>query len=175
MASRGCKYPADIFFYVCGLYVGPKHVSYKIVPGNKYYIAYDFYFGMAIGDQDKSWAPHVICGSCKSTLEGWLRGQKRAMPFGVPRIWREPTNYYDDCYFCMTDITEYRKAKGRSGIPYPNIPSSIAPVPHDETLPIPKPPLNVSINIKYFTIKYPLENVGQYLYIVVNGYIIILI
>ena len=32
--------------------------------------AYHAYFGMPIGDQDKHWAPHVICEYCHRTLEG---------------------------------------------------------------------------------------------------------
>ena len=36
---------------------------------------------MPIGDQDMPWAPHIICGSCQSTLE--------AMAFAIPRIYRE--------------------------------------------------------------------------------------
>ena len=34
------------------------------------------YFGVLVGDQDKRWAPHVICKYCRRTLEGWLRGEK---------------------------------------------------------------------------------------------------
>ena len=45
-----------------------------------------------VGDQDKRWAPHVICDYCRRTLEGWLRGEKRAMRFAISRIWREPSN-----------------------------------------------------------------------------------
>jgi hypothetical protein len=92
---------------------------------------------MPIGDQDKSWAPHVSCGSCRSTLEGWYRGTKRKMPFAVPRIWREPQNHHDDCYFCMVDINKIKRGKGRQNITYPDIPSSTAPAPHNEDLPIP--------------------------------------
>ncbi|XP_076035733.1 uncharacterized protein LOC143021852 [Oratosquilla oratoria] len=98
---------------------------------------------MPMGDQDKPWAPHVICGSCRSTLEGWLRGTGRAMPFAIPRIWREPKNHHDDCYFCMIDVTKYRKVKGRQALQYPDIPSSRAPVPHDDSLPVPQPPENM--------------------------------
>ena len=44
--------------------VGLPTPSYKIVKGTKYWSAYRLYFGMDIGNQDKSWAPHVICGGC---------------------------------------------------------------------------------------------------------------
>ena len=124
-----------------------KRVSHKIVKGSKLWIAYRLYFGMPMGDLDKSWAPHVICGSCRSTLEGWLRGTGRAMPFAIPRVWREPRNHHDDCYFCMIDVTKYRKVKGRQNLQYPDILSSRALVPHDDNLPVPQPPENVSISL----------------------------
>ena len=104
---------------------------------------------MDIGDQDKPWAPHVICGSCRSNLEGWLRGFEKFMSFAIPRVWREPQNYPDDCYFCMINILKYRKVSGRRAITYPSIHSSIAPVPHSETLSVPNAPSNVSFFMDY--------------------------
>ena len=62
------------------------------------------------------------------------------MPFAIPRIWREPTNHLNDCYFCMVDVSHYRKSKDKRSIVYPNIPFSIAPVPHCEDLPIRESP-----------------------------------
>ena len=143
--SRTCRLSSASFCYVCGYYISPKQTKHNIAHGSKCFIAYDAYFGMPMGDQDKPWAPHVCCGSCRSTLEGWLRGTRKCMPFAIPRIWREPTNHHDDCYFCIVDISKYKKGKDRrTAIVYPSIPSSIAPVPHCEDLPIPTPPsLNV--------------------------------
>ena len=40
----------------------------------------------------------------------------------------------------MVDVSHYRKSKDKRSIVYPSIPSSIAPVPHCEDLPIPEPP-----------------------------------
>ena len=98
---------------------------------------------MDIGDQDRFWAPHVICGSCRSNLEGWLRGSGR-LSFAFPRVWKEPQNHHDDCYFCMINILKYRKVRGRRAMTYSSIFSSIAPVPHSDALTIPNPPSNVS-------------------------------
>ena len=84
---------------------------------------------MDIGDQDKPWAPHVICDSCRSNLEEWLRGSGKVMSFADSRVWRGPRNHHDDCYFCMINILKYRKFSGRRAMPYPSIPSSIASVP----------------------------------------------
>ena len=124
--KRSCKISSDCFCYVCGYYINPRQMKHKIIPETKFFEAYEAYFGMKMGDQDKSWAPHFCCGSCRSTLEGWMRGSRKCMPFAIPRIWREPTNHHDDCYFCMVDISKYKKTKDRKKIVYPSIPSSIA-------------------------------------------------
>ena len=89
-SSRKCKLSADCFCCVCGLYVSLKQVKYKINLEAKFAQAYERYFGMKIGDQDKNWAPHVICGTCRSNLDAWLRGDRHSMPFAIPRVWREP-------------------------------------------------------------------------------------
>ena len=62
------------------------------------------------------------------------------MLIAIPRIWWEPTNHLNDCYFCMVDVSHYRKSKDKRSIVYPSIPSSIAPVPHCEDLLIPELP-----------------------------------
>ena len=122
MSSRGCKNSPNCFCYVCGFYyISGKHTTYKILKGTKYWTAYKLYFRMEINDQDKPWAPHVICGSCRSNLEGWLRGSEKVMSFAV-RVCREPQNHYDDCYFCMINISKYRKVSGRRAMTYPSIP-----------------------------------------------------
>jgi len=41
---------------------------------------------MAIGDQNKPWEPHVVCGTCLSNLAGRLNGFRRGKPFVVPRV-----------------------------------------------------------------------------------------
>ena len=61
------------------------------------------------------------------------------MKFAIPRIWREPTNHTNNCYFCMVDPSKRRTGKNAPAIVYPNIPSSIAPVPHSDQLPVPIP------------------------------------
>ena len=64
------------------------------------------------------------------------------MRFAIPRVWRESSHHLTDCYFCMVDPTKRRKGNYAPPIEYPDIPSSIAPVPHNMTeLPVPQPPL----------------------------------
>src|SRR6218665_5881 len=70
-----------------------------------------------------------------SYVTGWYRGEKRAMKFAIPRIWLQPTDHSSNCYFCMVDPT-----KRRTGENTPQIPSSIAPVPHCLELPVPTLP-----------------------------------
>ena len=70
-----------------------------------------------------------------------MRGSRKCMSFAIPRIWREPITHHDDCYFCMVDISTYKKTKDRKTIVYPSIPSSIAPVNYIPELPIPQPPI----------------------------------
>jgi hypothetical protein len=70
MTSKGCKYPADAFCYVCGEFCKARTKKYSLETSAKMCTAYKAYFGMAVGDQDKSWAPHFSCEHCKKTLEG---------------------------------------------------------------------------------------------------------
>ena len=112
--KRPCKVSSDFFCYICGYYISQWQKKHKVIPETKLFMAYEAYFGMKMGYQDKSWAPHFCCGSCRSTpLEGRMRGSPKCMSFAISRIWREPTNHYDDCYFCMVDISTYKKTKDK--------------------------------------------------------------
>ncbi|XP_066436113.1 uncharacterized protein [Eleutherodactylus coqui] len=102
--------------------------------------AYKAYFGMPVVDQDKTWAPHFTCENFKRTLEGLYRGEKRAMRFAIPLIWREPTDHTSNCYFCMPDPSKRRSGKNTQPVVYPDIPSSVAQVPHSSEFPVPTPP-----------------------------------
>ncbi|XP_076372132.1 uncharacterized protein LOC143257405 [Tachypleus tridentatus] len=62
------------------------------------------------------------------------------MKFAIPRIWCEPTDHSGSCYLCMVDLSKRRAGKNASAIMYPDLPSSIAPVPHCPELPVPTPP-----------------------------------
>lgn len=73
-------------------------------------------------------------------VTGWYRGEKLAMKFAIPRIWREPTDHSSNCYFCMVNPKNRRTGKNAPQIIYPDVPSSIAPVPHSPDLPVPTPP-----------------------------------
>lgn len=100
MANRkSCVYNPSNFCYVCGKYVTSNSDKRLINLNNSYAKAYELYFGMKMGDQDKDWAPHYICHICRRKLDLWLEGHKASMNFAIPRIWREPQNHADDCFF----------------------------------------------------------------------------
>ena len=49
------------------------------------------------------------------------------MPFGIPRVWHEPTYHgTNGCYFCTVEIPSFSKE-----INHPSLPCSIAPVSHN--------------------------------------------
>ena len=70
-------------------------------------------------------------------------GEKRepwSLPWSLPQIWRQLIDHSSNCYFYMVDPTKRRTGKNAPQIVYPDIPSSIAPVPHCPELPILTPP-----------------------------------
>jgi hypothetical protein len=60
------------------------------------------------------------------------------MPFAVPVVWREQMDHLTDCCFRLTTI-DGRNSKAKHNTVYPNIPSALRPVEHDDSLPIHKP------------------------------------
>ena len=76
-------------------------------------------------------------------LSAWTNGKRKAMPFSVRMVWREPKNHFNDCYFCMTNIVGFTK-KNKSKITYPNCESARKPVPQDEANPPPVPPADMT-------------------------------
>lgn len=136
MASRGCVNSPDSFCYICGELVVKKQQRVLTDFVKKVYFAY---FGIKVGDQDKSWAPHRVCSSCVEGLRMWSKRKVKSFRFGVPMIWREPRDHSDDCYFCSCNIQGYN-FKNKREITYPNIESALRPVPHGPDIPIPLQP-----------------------------------
>jgi len=65
---------------------------------------YEHYFGCIVDDQDNSWTPHFCCVTYTRRLLEWAK-RSRCMPFAIPMVWREPTDYASGCYLCVTIIT----------------------------------------------------------------------
>ena len=140
---RNCVNQADNFCYICGEITSTEQRRVISAIIRK---AYHLYFGCQIGDQDKIWAPHICCNTCETNLTQWLNKKRKAMPFAVPMVWREPTDHVTNCYFCLVPPikTLINPAKRRS-VKYPNITSAIRPVRHGDSLPIPEPPSTYSL------------------------------
>jgi hypothetical protein len=96
------------------------------------------YFGVKLGDQDKSWAPHNVCYVCVQDLRKLYKGKKKAFRFGVPMTWTELNNHSDDCYFCCCHVKGYN-SKNKKVILYLNLPSASRPVVHGPEVPVPQP------------------------------------
>ena len=94
------------------------------------------YFKVHLGNQDKSWAPHIVCKTCVETLRSWTQGKNAKLKFGVPMVWREPTNHLDNCYFCLVNVKGFNK-KTKHLLKYPDILSTIRPVAHCHEIPVP--------------------------------------
>ena len=57
------------------------------------YLCFHVYFGMKLGDQDKSWASHKVCKTCAEHLPKRKSRRRYSLTFGLPMIWREPQNH----------------------------------------------------------------------------------
>ena len=87
---RACRNKTDAFCYICR--------EYTIVPNRNPLTkfikrAYYTYFGMKLGDQDKAWAPHMVCKTYTEYLRRWSNDKKSGLKFGIPMVWREPETH----------------------------------------------------------------------------------
>ena len=46
-----------------------------------------------LSDQNKTWAPHVVCKQCVEHLRQWTKKDRKLLCFGIPMVWREPTRW----------------------------------------------------------------------------------
>src|SRR6218665_2208848 len=98
-------------------------------------------------------------------VTGWYRGKKRTMKFAILRIWPQPTDHSSNCYFCMVDPTKCRTGKNVPQIVYPDISSSIAPVPHCPELPVHTTPKRDQSSSRNSSKSDSEENIGNPYYV----------
>ena len=91
--------------------------------------AYKTYFGMKLGDQDKSWVPYKVRKHSTETLRFCTQGKVSSMRFGDPMVWHEPKNHHDDCYFCMLAMFGWNQRKKKDWY-HSDIESARRPIPH---------------------------------------------
>ena len=132
MSKRHCVNSPDLFCYICGEYTLKDNIR-PITDFLKH--AYHLYFKVKLGDQDKSWAPHIACKTCSEILRAWTHGKKK-FKFGIPMVWREPRNHHDDCYFCAINLSGVN-SKNRKSLAYPDLVSARRPVTHCDEIPVP--------------------------------------
>ena len=84
---RGCLNKANSSCYICGDFTT---VAQRRTITSLLRTAYFHYFDCKIGNQDKSWAPHICCKPCYNGLTAWFNGKKAAFNFAVLMVWREP-------------------------------------------------------------------------------------
>jgi len=97
--------------------------------------AYLAYFKVMLGDQDKPWAPHIVCKLCVEHLLQWTNKSRKSLRFAIPMVWRKPKDPRNNCHFCVVK-TKGINRKNRNSLTYPNINSAIRIVPHNEELPV---------------------------------------
>lgn len=135
-----CKNSASAFCYICGQFC-PTSQRKPISQNLKLW--YSDYFGRSIQNQDEDWVPHITCKSCEVNLCTWWKGTRDRLPFGIPMIWKKPTNHNDDCYFCCTNVLGF-STKTKHKIVYPACSSAERPVLHGDDFPVPISPNRLS-------------------------------
>ena len=105
MSQRRCKYPPDSFCYVCGHHTQSKVNIEKSI---KFHYHYEKLYGLPVKNLDKPWTPNVACRTCYTQIMN-LGANRRptATEFNIPRMWLEPSNHLDDCFFCAVDLSRY--------------------------------------------------------------------
>jgi len=93
------------------------------------------------------WSPHTCCIRCSRYLRCWLIGPHLSVLFAVPIVWIEQQDHLTDCYFCFTKIGGHN-SKATHNVGFPNSPSVLRPVEHDDSLPIHKSPHQWTVNEK---------------------------
>ena len=122
MTTRICKTSPNKFCYICGKYIlSGDSVEITALIEERFFK----YFGIKLGDQEKDFAPHVICRVCSTNLPfnvvSWKTEEIAIQyPYGMARV----EESLDDCYFCAVNVRGFNR-KNAHRINYPNLSSAI--------------------------------------------------
>ena len=94
---------------------------------------YKSYFVMKLGDQGKSWGPHIVCETCVEALHDQTSGKVKLR---CTSSLEKPKIHFDDCYFCLNVYGRVQQKQDKTW-KYPNLESAIKPVAYSEELPLP--------------------------------------
>lgn len=130
-----CSKRMNNFCYMCGRFtIMPtrRNITSKLAE------LYEQYFNIAV-IKNVDWVPTIACTSCANRLRDWDKGRIESMPFGIPMIWSDPGPHdSENCYVCANYVwgtNRMRKIKV-----YKEVRSAQCPIPHSESIPIPKRP-----------------------------------
>ena len=66
MSKRGsCKHSPDTFCFICGEFIKTRARKHSVLASAKMCEAYNSYFIMPAGDQDRTWAPILLVTTAK--------------------------------------------------------------------------------------------------------------
>ena len=69
---------------------------------------YEIYFQIKPENGEKYWIPNSCCSTFAISLRSVYREDfNHFFRFMTPTFWREPQNYIDNRYFCLTDFKGY--------------------------------------------------------------------
>ena len=80
---RRCLNESNVFYYICGDYT-LEHNRKTI--NNFVKRAYLVYFKVMLGNQDKPWAPHIVCKPCVEHLRQWTSKSRKSLEFAIPMV-----------------------------------------------------------------------------------------
>ena len=131
-SRRSCRNDPDKFCYICREYIFKNQRKAITDFVRKIYLTY---FKVKFGDQDKPWALHIVCKAYVQSLEKWTDGTLKSLKFGVPMVWREPKNHFNECYFCLMDLKGFNRPP-KKNLKLPQFESGCQPVSHCEEVPV---------------------------------------
>jgi hypothetical protein len=85
---------------------------------------------------NEDFTPNITCSSCVRSLDKAMEDPE-TMCMTRPMIWRKPTDHFQDCYFCLTDIEGHNR-KSMKNIVYANVGAALKPVYRTKRKKIPK-------------------------------------
>ncbi|CAH1113529.1 unnamed protein product [Psylliodes chrysocephalus] len=85
--------------------------------------AYKNYIGHPLEMKNKPWISQKVCKTCVEFLRLWINKKRHSFRYKTAMIWNESMNHFDDCYFCLENITGINR-KNRAKWEYSSIQSA---------------------------------------------------